>query len=48
MTESGEKQVGEDVLYAEGIAKGNCASKPIGKRPLKTDVTLLRLDILHR
>lgn len=45
---SGKRQVGEDLLYAEGIADRNCASKPIGKWPWKTDGTLLRLDILHR
>lgn len=48
MIGSGKRHVGEDLLYAEGIAKRNCTSKPIGKWPWKTDVTLLRLDILHR
>lgn len=31
MTGSGKRHTGEDLLYAEGIAKGNCASKPTGK-----------------
>lgn len=31
MTGSGKRHTEEDLLHAEGIAKGNSAFKPIGK-----------------